>query len=90
MTWTVGWNNLEKWRDCASKVIFLFLFLDNCYFSCRIIVNVTKNVELFYVRLIFHRCAKFSCQFGTSRKTDVPPTFHLQRLRVQLSEKFLC
>ena len=42
---------------------------------------MTRKAELFDRRQFFHRRVKFFCQFGTSRKTDVAPTFSLEKVK---------
>jgi len=80
VTWTTSWKNLEKWRHRRREVSKAVLSLSYFYFLLRVIVYVRRNTELFDWRQFFHRCVKFSCQFGTSRKTDVAPTFSLKKV----------
>ena len=70
----VHWQDLEKWGSCGSKVKSVVLFLFHCNFLFRIIIMVTKNAGLFYLRYFFFRCVKFSYEFGTSHKTVVALT----------------
>lgn len=97
VTWMTSWKNLEKWRHRRREVSKAVLSIFYFYFLVRVIVYVTRKAELFDRGQFFHRRVKFFCQFGTSRKTDVAPTFSPEKVKnlvvkgiSSLWTRFLC